>query len=685
MIELYAFLSLVGIGYLLSKSSPTTERTDNLIPVREIPTSNTMYDSSFYNAVQQIEAKNANKSFIKSQDPIGTGVIGSTFRDDYPKKKTIKSPLSGIEIPMDDFVHSNMMPFFGSSVKQNVEPGANRSTLERFTGELGSDIYVKKKECKPLFDPQENVGNVFGNQTNTDYYKDRFEESRVRNNERPFEPVHVGPGLGAGYTDKPTGGYQQFEARDYIMPKTVDDLRVGTNPKETFEGVILPGMGTAQRGKFEAMSKNRSETFFENTPERYFTTVGAQTKDKQRPDVEAKDTNRQSTAKEYMGDVYAAGFSKGQPVESAVKQPTKQQLEDFGFRNVDGDTYGKGDDYDYGKSTILCTENERDLTSTKTYEGNLTSLVKSIIAPLEDIFKNTRKEYTVQNPRQYGQLQATFPDKITIYDPNQVARTTIKETNIHDTVDTGNIVGPVKLTVYDPDAILRTTVRETVRPMDTELNLRSGKLVGTVHLDDKASTTMKETLIESKRDGNIQSLEGIHGGYENTEYDAKITQKQFISDKDYVGGVEKGQGDGYKISPADAPDTQKQFLSDRDYFGVAESADNKKPMSYEDIMNATINELKETTLTGRNPTQESVKVASGKDSMNVYTRKLEVDSSTEREANNIEHIINQQTTNPEDIVLTKQKDQLEQQDDRLDINILSSLQSNPYAIKPLSS
>lgn len=686
MIELYAFMSILGIGYLLSKNTPLPEKQEDMIGTNEVPSSNTMYDSSYVDAVKKLEAIKSQSINKKSMTPEKTGVIGQMFREEqsHRKNKSIVSPLSGLEIPSDDFIHNNMMPFFGGSVKQNVDPIANRSTLERFTGEMGNDIYVKKKECKPLFDVEKDGGNVFGNKVQTDYYRDRFNDPKRRNNERPFEPVQVGPGLNAGYSSNPIGGFQQFDTRDYAAPKTIDELRQGSNPKETYQGRILPGMGTSQRGKVGTISKNKAETFFENTPDRYFTTTGAYKKDTERPEEDAKETNRQFTTKEYAGDVYAAGFNKAQPVEGAIKISTKPQLEDFGFRNVDGDGIGKGDEYDFGKGNILCTENERDLTVEKTYEGNITSLVKSIVAPLEDIFKNSRKEYSIQNPRQYGQLQSTFPKKITVLDPNQIARTTIKETNIHDTVESGNIKGATKILVYDPEEIARTTLREATKTMATDMNIRGGNYQGTLHNDDKAQTTIKETLIDGERYGNIEALERTQGGYKSTEYDAKTTQKEFISDKDYFGVAEKRQQDGYKIAPDEAPDTQKQFLSDKDYFGVAESADTKKPTSYEDIMNATMNELRESTLEGREPTNESVKVASGLESVNVEIRKLEIDSITERDTPNFDHIMNQKTTSPEDIIFTKEKDQLEN-DDRLDINILSSLQDNPYAIKALSS
>lgn len=147
--------------------------------------------------------------------------------------------------------------------------------------------------------------------------------------------------------------------------------------------------------------------------------------------------------------------------------------------------------------------------------------------------------------------------------------------------------------------------------------------------------------------------------------------------------MDKQQADGYQISPDEAPDTQKQFLSDKDHYGGA-VGENTKPTSYEDIMNATMNELREGTLEGREPTYESVKVATGVDSINMDVRKMEIDALAERQHNNIEHIYGQQTTSSDDMFVTKQRDQLDN-DDRLDINLLSSLQNNPYALPPLSA
>jgi hypothetical protein len=220
--------------------------------------------------------------------------------------------------------------------------------------------------------------------------------------------------------------------------------------------------------------------------------------------------------------------------------------------------------------------------------------------------------------------------------------------------------------------------------MSSSLNVAGGKKTGKLHPEDVPGTTVRETTIDNDHTGHIESLEGRVGGYEATEYDAKLTQKQFVSDHDYFGGVNSGTTtDGYKISPAEAPDTQKQFLSDKDYYGTAAALENKKPTSYEDILNATINELKETTLTGREPTKESVKVASGGDDVNVAVKKIQQDDCSQRDTNNIQRTMAMQRPNLDNCGVTKEKITLDSVNERLDINTMTSLKDNPYALKPL--
>ena len=104
-------------------------------------------------------------------------------------------------------------------------------------------------------------------------------------------------------------------------------------------------------------------------------------------------------------------------------------------------------------------ETNRSTTTLKGYDSNVQSVVKSITAPLLDTMKLSKKQYTTMHARPQGNFQNTNPAKMTIYDPNDVARTTIKETTIHDT-RTGNLKGETKTIAYNPDDIARPTLRQ---------------------------------------------------------------------------------------------------------------------------------------------------------------------------------------------------------------------------------
>ena len=455
-----------------------------------------------------------------------------------------------------------------------------------------------------------------------------------------------------------------------------------TNPKTSYKGRVLPGAGIGQRGKLGRVDKNRADTFYENDETRYFTTTGTHIKPTERADYEVKYTHRTDTTEPYMGDAYNA--VKSQRVNPLFKESARQQLEDFGFRNVDLENVGK-DTFDYGKNSFDLPPNERDVTKDRTYEGNVTAQVKALTAPLEDFFKNTRKEYTIQHPRQYGQLQPQFPDKITVKDPNDVARTTIKETNVHDS-STGNLRGPNKSIVYDPDDITRKTVRETNDPVSTTLNLSGGTFKSTVYdPNDKTRTTHKETLIYEKRSGNLQRGEGRNGGYQIMEADPRTTQKEYLSTKDYYGVATYTNADGYIVTDATVPMTQKEHLSDRQHYGVAGAVENKAQMSQDVLENTTSNVLKEGTLEGRVPTAQGAKVAVTADEMNLDIRKIEQDYMNKRETTNPGSISNTHLPT-EAFEFTKDPVSLDnKQVDRLDVTEIKALRTNPYTLPSFQS
>lgn len=678
MIEAYVILTLGAIGYLLNKSNQKIQTGQkSSVSKYEEPSMKNIYNSDYSQETLRQTGERAHKMYEDSKNPRKTGVISMNYqftKDDREQQQENKiMSLTGEYMSNSSFTHNNMVPFFGGSVKQNMDSFANRSILENFSGTR--DNYKQKQEVKSFYDKCQNVTYINGMPNKDDYYRERMVTPIAQNNTFPIPKVYVGPGVNRGFTADPTGGYQQAETRDFIMPKCVDQLRVASKPKTTFKGVQIDGLKGKMLGKPGAMKKNRPERFYEQTPDMWFKTTGAVTGNTQRPEYLVVDTNRQNTSSDYYGGAMGVVKRKNDP---SVRDTTRQQYGSYGVRNVKLDKYGN-QKHDYGKSTIQIYGNERDITSTRVHQGNFASVIKALVAPITDMIKVSKKEEFVDNPRHFGNMSVQIPDKPTIYDPNDIARTTIKETLIHDGV-IGNLTGPKQLTVYDPDDVARVTIRQTVDSPDYMHNLK-GNTANQQYSDEPAKTTLKETLIDNDRYGNIDNLEG-GGGYETNEWDAKNTQKQFLSDNDYYGQVGIDKGEGYITNEYDARRTQKEFISDNDYFGSAVAAGmDKKEMSKDYVMmNADINANKEVTLFGRDPTQTGAKQTSGKECVNIVNRKNELQI---RESNNMDKIYNE-IPSTEEVALTKVKKDYGL-DDRLDIGLLKSFLDNPLAINVASS
>lgn len=674
MLELYVVLTLASIGYLLNKTTTVSAQTKGAtFPKSEKPSMNNMYESKFSQDTLKETGKKAHDMYEMSRDPKKTGVISMN----YPLMKEERvQTMDGRYVSSDTFRRNDrgdaMVPFFGGTVKQNIEPFSTGSLMATKNGT--DHLYQQKREVKSFYDKCENVGNVNGMPSQQDYYMNRMTPSKLKTNETPIPKVYVGPGIGKGFTSSPTGGFQQLDAREYAMPKCVDELRVKSKPKVTYDGVVLEGQKSILPAEPIRMDKNRPERFWEKSPDSWFTTTGAFTKQKQNPEQIMKDTNRQDTNIEYKGVAFAHDRTR-RTVEPVARDPNRVQLEGFDVGNAALSKIGVGTKADYGKSQIMVYDNERDITSTKVYTGNLTSLIKAIVTPFTDFLDVTKKDEFIDNPRHFGNVNIQIPNKGTIYDPNDVARTTIKESLIHDSM-IGNLNGPKQLMVYDPDDIARSTLRQTMDPIETTMNLK-GKNANMAYNDDPAKKTLKETLIDNERYGNINNLEG-GGGYETTEWDARMTQKALLADNDYYGQVGFDGGKGYLTNPKEARLTQKAFMSDNDYYGTA--VGDRKEFSKEAMMNANITPNKEVTLFKRDPTEQGQKEFAGKEAYNIVNRKTEIDYKLVRESPNTDRVYNEIPSSDEVGITKMKKDYRQIGDERLDIDILKSALDNPFNI-----
>lgn len=597
------------------------------------------------------------------------------FRNIKPPKKNMKSvpalytsQLSGEQHSIEEFTHNNMKPFFGGRVKQNMNIDLHSSKLENFTGVMKEVCNKDSERC--FTDVHKNV-NDYDPAYLTQF--NRMEAPRSRNNIQPSEQIMVGPGFNPDnkFEALPSGGLNQTElAYAANMYKDVDALRVQTNPKTTYEGVVIDGSRELQRGLPSTLSKNKVETFYEKNSENLFKTVGAYTKQSMKPCVDLKSTTRQKTTTEYKGTAYNKKDEYIVPESAPLK---KSLLESFGVRNAANTK--KKSTKDHGKNSFLTKQNSRDITHKKTRLANVTAMVKSLITPIQDVLRPSQREYMTNTARTFpGNING--PNRATVYDPNGVARTTIKELHIHDNTS-GNLKVNSSSVVYDPSDVAKTTAKEVLKNYWNDINLKGSSKPIVFDPDDKTKTTVRETTENQDHMGHISNKENFNSGYQNASHDAKSTSKEVTSLNDYYGQPEMENGDGYKTSKFNAKNTYKEFLSDNEYVGNS-IKDVSNHESYESAYNATINELNEQLLEGRSPTNSSVKIMNQNvnptkernDCALVSARKVHNFSGSKNTP--IKEFVNiRSSTNPADI-----------ESDRLDASMVESidkqLENNPY-------
>lgn len=664
---------------------------------QDIPSMNNIYNSEYFNKVREDEQTRSDKKYKDAQSPFETGIVStpaysSMFQTldspdlQYKNTGTVSS-LSGEKMNIEQFSHNNMAPFIRGNVTQNVDVDSTTSRLDTMTG---TDRYYKhKKEAECFFKPTAGIGNVCSMKNYDEYYKDHIVKSRLKTSVFPIDSVKVGPGLNQGYTSYGSGGFQQSDTLQYAIPKNIDQLRSKVNQNnKTFEIRSQgPVKGTDQRGIVTPLAKNKTEKSFDQSPDQWLKTTGANYKDTERPEQYLKATAKVDSHIEYSG-VANKGINSG-----------------------------KGSDDDYGKNTIMVYNNERQFTETKTVVANATSIVKAIVAPIVDALKLSIKEYTIDSARLNGNAKTQIPEKATTYDPvNHIMRTTIKETTINDS-EMNNLTGPEQ-TYSALEDTAKTTVKETTIH-DSEMNNLTGPNETYSALQDLAKTTIKETNIHNTV---INNLKGPDGNYVNTDDKAKTTMKEtlpvqdttrnigagtykvYVYDPDivakktvkettikgksefgFLGGILEGLLGAYISTPVELKNTQKQFTSIYNEYGIASGGtDDHRQTSREAEYNTLIDDTREKILiaAGHTPNAGSMgMIGSGKDDINMSTKKQFENSMASRNTGNISKIYQSAPLPIEECSLTKPHYTDNAFKDRLDGSLLSALKSNDFDIR----
>ena len=137
MIEYCIAIGLIGLGVMLNKDGKQERdlvKSNNNSSLNNVD----IYNSNKLNQVKNIEKNLVRKQFIaaKKQNTniISKGHNSQVLTKAISKPDVIVSKLSGLPITKEKFSHNNMVPFFGSNIKQNMTDSSNTTILEKFTG-----------------------------------------------------------------------------------------------------------------------------------------------------------------------------------------------------------------------------------------------------------------------------------------------------------------------------------------------------------------------------------------------------------------------------------------------------------------------------------------------------------------------------------------------------------------------
>jgi hypothetical protein len=410
-------------------------KTDNYLPNTNIPPQNFPVTNinQLVDTVQEYPNPN-----VATDKYFNQNLYEQKVRNHVPVGKNPQEiySLTGNYLDSQQFKHNNMIPFNGGKVKgRTYDMNINESVLDNMIGS-GSQT-IKKIEQAPLFKPEQNMQWAYGMPNQSDFYQSRVNPAMKNNNVKPFDSVMVGPGLDQGYGINGSNGYNSgMEARDKWLPKTVDQLRVDTNPKLEYELInhegpansFIKAVPTSQMiGRVE---KQRPDTYFINTQDRWLTTTGAEKGETLRPIQEMGVLKRNDIASEYMGPAGAIDVKATTAPQNFERSKRHEPIEGC-INHSRASGQGNHTDKDIFLRSHTNYENNRStVKQPETMRSGFGGAIGAVIAPIMDIFRPTRKDETINNVRVYGE-GGTSISKGYVYNPQDTTPTTVKETNLH--------------------------------------------------------------------------------------------------------------------------------------------------------------------------------------------------------------------------------------------------------------
>tara|TARA_B100001769_G_scaffold221064_1_gene181333 strand:+ start:2008 stop:3813 length:1806 start_codon:yes stop_codon:yes gene_type:complete len=333
--------------------------------------------------------------------------------------------MNGEKIDQNGFKHNNMKPFFGAKIRGTQKLDNTESILDSKQG-YGSQSFSKSEQA-PLFTPNENMNLTYGTQNNNNFIQSRINESMKMNNVSLWEPQRVGPGLNSGYGVQDNTGYNKggtegtdgfnagMTSRETWMPKNIDELRVDTNPKQIFDlnGHQGPANSSIKlqgsNKKIGKVEKHAPDKYYESGPNRLFTTTGIE----KAPTIRSQNIipleNRPETTRDYFGT--ANNNLSGNAIYSNYnfEESKKQNLGSLPISNL-STTQHNSNQNDFSQESYNILPNNRTINKNTKELGGIYGMAKAVISPLFDILQPTRKENTINNLRQNGNVNGSYKE-----------------------------------------------------------------------------------------------------------------------------------------------------------------------------------------------------------------------------------------------------------------------------------
>jgi len=510
---------------------------------------------------------NPNQTTDKLYDMDNFNAVGTRNIKQGIQGNTDFTSLSGEPMNTNTFNHNNMAPYFGSKVKG---VGANVDTselyLDRKVG-MGSQ-HFNKREQAPLFKPQKDLAWASGMPNQSDFIQSRMNASNVHNNTKPWEEIQVGPSLSGNAGVNGSGGFNSgLENRQSYLPKRVDELRVESNPKVSYQLNNHEGAATANVKNRSIMGEYNyygPDTYFVNTPDRYLVTTGLEKKQRGRGIHDMKEQARIETTREYQG-----GAGQNDVRASMAPHNYQDPKREHVYGSVEGPAYAnnKSDptDNDYSSKGFNVIPNNRAVTQQKTVFGTVKGIFEAMVSPILDTMKPTRKETILGNMIERGNVGTIDSDGIYIVSPELNARTTYREMNPtgKQHVFVGNQDGNNKF-------LGNTSYMDEPLPQQRDTTTRS--YTGTVG-DASMGIQHQSHVRDNQRNNNnrISAASQVHG---NTN--------MFNSE---VNGTRNTSRNTYNYSNSGMAQHHKGMLGPEDYATVTSQPSDYRDKDYGDRIN----------------------------------------------------------------------------------------------------